>query len=133
MLRFLLTATNNCQSHLINSVTETASLIHLRISNLPFLLCLSGMKCRAGTERGTKHSKLEMAELTAEKDNVQPQQSPEHSDTKFWCRKQKGSEIAVSFIYKAQVIHFIYLLYTINPSLCTDTLDVELVKIVNTI
>ena len=68
---------------MINSVTETGSLIHLRISNLPFLLCLSGMKCRAGTERDKQRTKLEMAELTAENDNVQPQQSPEHSATKF--------------------------------------------------
>jgi hypothetical protein len=37
------------------------------------------MKCRAGTE----NTKLEMAELTAEKDNVEPQQSPEHSATRF--------------------------------------------------
>jgi hypothetical protein len=68
---------------LINSVTETAPLIHVKISNLPFLLCLSGMQRRAGTERSKQHTKLEMAELTAEKDNVQPPQSPEHSATKF--------------------------------------------------
>jgi hypothetical protein len=41
------------------------------------------MKCPAGTETGKQYTKLEMAELTAEKDNVQPQQSPEHSATKF--------------------------------------------------
>jgi hypothetical protein len=35
------------------------------------------MKYRAGTERDKQYIKLEMAELTAEKDNVQPQQSPE--------------------------------------------------------
>ena len=31
------------------------------------------------------------------------------------------------------IILFIHLLYSTNPSLCTDTLDVELVKIVDTI
>jgi hypothetical protein len=41
------------------------------------------MKCQAEKERGKQYTKLEMAELTAEKDNVQPQQPPEHSATKF--------------------------------------------------
>jgi hypothetical protein len=41
------------------------------------------MKCQAGTERGKQHTKFEMAELTAENDNIQPQQSSEHSATKF--------------------------------------------------
>jgi hypothetical protein len=41
------------------------------------------MKCPAGTESGKQYTKLEMAELAAEKDKIQPQQSPEHSATKF--------------------------------------------------
>lgn len=40
------------------------------------------MKHRA-EEGVTQYTKIEMAELTAEKDNVQNQQSPEHSATKF--------------------------------------------------
>ena len=57
------------------------------------------MKCQAGKERGKQHTKLEMAELTTEKDNVQPQQSPEHSAIKLWCCKQESCETAVSFIH----------------------------------
>jgi hypothetical protein len=41
------------------------------------------MKCQTGKENGKQYTKLEMAELTAEKDNVQPLQSPEHNATQF--------------------------------------------------
>jgi hypothetical protein len=51
----------------------------------------------------------------------------------------KKAFMYTSFVYTSLIInlykskHFIHLLYSINPSLCTDTLDVELVKIVDTI
>lgn len=52
-------------------------------SDLELEQLLKGMKSQAGEERGKQYTKLEMTELTTEKDNVQPQQSPELSATKF--------------------------------------------------
>jgi hypothetical protein len=68
-----------------------------------------------------------------------------HFGTRFFVHHKTVSAVkGVEFVndrmsYTVQrdrwcnIILFIYSLYSTNPSLCTDTLDVELVKIVDTI